>query len=140
MGFASESRERSRPVLPLAGMVDILFLLLIFFMSTYSMRDQELAVDVGLPTSETAQTGETQAMKVTVSFDQDGRVYLGNREVTIDQLRGELVKLAAISVDQPVVIRGDPRAPMSYGIAHQIMDAAQLAGFTQVSQAVVREE
>lgn len=140
MGFASESRERSRPVLPLAGMVDILFLLLIFFMSTYSLRDQELSVDVGLPSSEVAAPGDSQALRVIVSFDKEGQVYLGSRAVTIEQLRGEMVKLAEVSLDQPVVIRGDPRAPMSYGLAHEIMEAAQLAGFTQVEQAVAQEE
>ena len=74
MGFASETRERVRPVLPLAGMVDILFLLLIFFMSTYSMREQELSVDVGLPASESAEPGTNEALKVVITYDQEGRV------------------------------------------------------------------
>ena len=138
MGFASESRERSRPVLPLAGMVDILFLLLIFFMSTYSMRDQELAVDVGLPTSETAETGETQALKIIISFDQDGKIFVGEREVKQDELLGRLQALAEISADQPVIIRGD--AEGRYGLLLEIMDNAELAGLTNVKLAVVREE
>lgn len=145
MGFASESRERSRPVIPLAGMVDILFLLLIFFMSTYTMRDQELTVDVGLPTSETATTGQAEAMKVIVSFDEDGRVFVGEREVKLvkqqpdDELLVErLQQLADISRDQPVIIRGDARG--RYGLLLEIMDAAELAGLTDVKLAVVREE
>ncbi|MEM1354721.1 MAG: biopolymer transporter ExbD [Planctomycetota bacterium] len=145
MGFASESRERSRPVIPLAGMVDILFLLLIFFMSTYTMRDQELTVDVGLPTSETATTGQAEAMKVIVSFDEDGRVFVGEREAKLvkqqpdDELLVErLQQLADISRDQPVIIRGDARG--RYGLLLEIMDAAELAGLTDVKLAVVREE
>lgn len=138
MGFAAESRERVRPVLPLAGMVDILFLLLIFFMSTYSMREQELAVDIGLPASETAQTGTNEAMKVVVSFDDTGRVFLGEREVPLDRLQGELEKLASFAPDQPVVIRGD--AEGRYGLLLDIMDKAKLAGLSDVKLAVVREE
>lgn len=138
MGFASESRERARPVIPLAGMVDILFLLLIFFMSTYSMREQELMVDIGLPASETAEPGTTQAQRVIVSFDEEGRVYLGQRLVPIADLTGEMTKLAEINPDQPVILRGDRAA--QYGLQMQIIDAANAAGLTDVRLSAVREE
>ncbi len=138
MGFASESRERARPVLPLAGIVDILFLLLIFFMSTYSMREQELMVDIGLPASESAVPGTTQAQKVIVSFDDDGRVFLGQREVAIANLSTELAKLAELNADQPVILRGDKAA--SYGLQMQIIDAANAAGLTDVRLSAVRED
>lgn len=138
MGFAAESRERARPVLPLAGMVDILFLLLIFFMSTYSMREQELLVDVGLPTSTTAEPGTTQAQKVVVTFDDAGRVFLGERLVPIDKLEEEVGKLAAINADQPVIVRGD--AAGDFGLFVQIVDAANNAGLTDVSMAAQEQE
>ena len=54
MSFATQTRERSAPVLPLAGMVDVLFLLLIFFMTASVFRDAELAVEVALPDSQSA--------------------------------------------------------------------------------------
>ena len=138
MGFASESRERARPVIPLAGMVDVLFLLLIFFMSTYSMRDQELMVDIGLPASESAEPGTTEAQKVVVSFDQDGRVFLGERLVPIAELADEMSKLAEINPDMPVILRGDRAA--AYGLQMQIIDAANAAGLTDVRLSAVREE
>ena len=138
MGFAAESRERARPVLPLAGMVDILFLLLIFFMSTYSMREQELMVDIGLPASESAEPGTTEALRVVVSFDDEGRVYLGERLVPIAELSGELAKLAELDPDQPVILRGDRGA--AYGLQMQIIDAADAAGLKDVRLSAVREE
>ncbi len=138
MGFASESRERARPVIPLAGMVDVLFLLLIFFMSTYSMRDQELMVDIGLPASESAEPGTNEAQKVVVSFDEDGRVFLGERLVPIADLSGEMAKLAEINPDMPVILRGDRAA--AYGLQMQIIDAANAAGLRDVRLSAVREE
>lgn len=130
MGFAAESRERSRPVLPLAGMVDILFLLLIFFMSTYSMREQELMVNVGLPASESAEAGSTQAQKVVITYDADGRVFLGERLIAVDQLETELAKLAEITTDQPVILRGDKDAKV--GLQAAIMDAAYAVGLEDI--------
>lgn len=138
MGFAAESRERARPVLPLAGLVDVLFLLLIFVMATYSVREQELEIDIGLPTAETGEAGSVQALKVIISFDQDGQLFLGNRPMTMERLGGELEKLASDEPNQPVIIRGDGRAP--YGVLLEIMDRAKLAGLNDVKLAVVREE
>jgi len=138
MGFAAESRERARPVLPLAGLVDVLFLLLIFVMATYSVREQELVVEVGLPTAETGEAGSAEALKVVISFDESGRLFLGDRSVAMEDLRGELEELASFAPDQPVIIRGDGRAP--YGVLLEIMDHAKLAGLSDVKLAVVREE
>ena len=139
MGFASESRERARPVLPLAGMVDILFLLLIFFMSTYSMREQEMMIDIGLPVSESAQPGTTQAQKVIVSFSEAGEVYLGQRKVAIENLAAEMAKLAEINPDQPVIIRGADKA--DYGLFMKVVDAATKAGLGEnVRAATLVEE
>ncbi len=138
MGFAAESRERARPVLPLAGLIDVLFLLLIFVMSTYSIREQELEIDVGLPAAETGEAGTADALKVVISFDQDGRLFLGDRSVAMEDLRGELEELASFAPDQPVIVRGDARA--QYGVLLEIMDQAKLAGLNDVKLAVVREE
>jgi biopolymer transport protein ExbD len=138
VGFAAESRERARPVLPLAGLIDVLFLLLIFVMSTYSIREQELEIDVGLPAAETGEAGTADALKVVISFDQDGRLFLGDRSVAMEDLRGELEELASFAPDQPVIVRGDARA--QYGVLLEIMDQAKLAGLNDVKLAVVREE
>lgn len=138
MGFTAESRERLRPVLPLAGMVDVLFLLLIFVMSTYSMREQELQIDIGLPAAETGQPGSTQALQVILSFDAQGRVFLGEREVAIEQLQGELEKLASFAPDQPVIVRGDVEA--RFGMFTAICDTARAAGLTDISIATVEEK
>ena len=59
-------------------MVDVLFLLLIFSMSTYSMREQELMVDVGLPASESAEPGSNEALKVVITYGDLGRVFWAN--------------------------------------------------------------
>lgn len=130
MGFAAESRERARPVLPLAGMVDILFLLLVFFMSTYSMREQELQIDVGMPASEQAEAGGTSAQRVIITYHSDGRIFLGERPVAMRNLETELARLAEITSDQPVILRGDKQATIQ--LQSQIMDASMAVGLTDI--------
>lgn len=138
MGFAAESRERARPALPLAGLVDVLFLLLIFVMSTYSMREQELQIDVGLPAMETGEPGTAEGLKIIISFDEDGRVFLGRREVALADLQGELEGLAEFAPDQTVVVRGDRDG--GYGLFMEIMDSARAAGLRDIQLGGVGQE
>eukprot|EP00752_Nemacystus_decipiens_P015208 g13541.t1 len=92
--------------------------------------DAELMVDVGLPASEQAEAGSTQALKVVITYDDQGRVYLGERPVELDQLESELAKLAEISTDQPVILRGDKEAKI--GLQSRIMDAAYAVGLEDI--------
>lgn len=136
MGFTSESRERSRPVLPLAAMVDVLFLLLIFFMTASVFREQELQIDVALPAADTAAPGEQGGTQVVISLTEDGRVFLGARELTEQELALTLAQLAQQYPDEAVVIRGDQLS--KYGQAVHLMDLAKDAGFTNVTLATVK--
>ncbi len=136
MSFASETRERSRPVLPLAAMVDVLFLLLIFFMTASVFREAEAQIDIDLPEAATAADPGVAADQVTVNIDASNRVYLGEREVSLDALPGELARLAEEAGIRAVVVRGDEGC--DWGLGVKVMDLAQQAGLEEVSAATVR--
>ncbi len=137
MSFATQTRERSAPVLPLAGMVDVLFLLLIFFMTASVFRDAELAVEVALPDSQSAVNQAGPGTQVIITVDADDRVFLGEREVSLAQLPGLLDDLATVVERDSVVVRGDQGA--SYGVPFAVLDMVKLAGLGDVSLATVRE-
>ena len=136
MSFATQSRERSAPVLPLAGMVDVLFLLLIFFMTASVFRDAELAMDVSLPTAETSTSAVGPGNQIVITVSQDNRVYLGEREVAIDELPSVLQQLVAVAPNDAVAVRADQGS--NTGVAVRVMDLAQQAGLTSVSIATIR--
>lgn len=136
MSFASTTRERSAPVLPLAGMVDVLFLLLIFFMTASVFRDSELSMDVNLPTSETAQSAVGPAQQIIITVGEDNTVYLGERAVPMDRLLDVLLQLVEVAPNDSVVVRADQNS--NTGVAVRVMDLAQQAGLTQVSISTIR--
>ncbi len=136
MSFASESRERSRPVLPLAAMVDVLFLLLIFFMTASVFREAEAQIEIDVPEAATAQPADTRTDQITVNITADNRVYLGEREVAIDRLVGEMQRLVDEAQIKAVVVRGDKGS--DWGLGVKVMDLAQQAGIEEVSAATVR--
>ena len=111
--------------LNLAPLIDVVFLLLIFFMvaTTFVEREKELGVD--LPQAETGDRVEERE-EIVINLFEDGRIVLDGREVDRDELLETLTAAARQSRDTPVTIRGDERA--SHGRVIDVMDACRLAG------------
>ena len=133
MSFASEDRERSRPVLPLAGMVDVLFLLLIFFMTASTLREQEMVLEIQPPIAQTGQAS-AQGTQIVVTVTEDNRVLLAGQEYGPEELRAKLRALAQDFPDELVLIRPDQASDT--GVFTQVVDAAGQAGL-EVSYSVV---
>ena len=141
MGFASESRERVRPVLPLAGMVDVLFLLLIFFLSTYSMREQDMLVDIDPPTSQSGEAAGVSSDRIIISVDRDGPVTVNSRQVEIDDLTqflDDYAELVRLGKQTPVMLYIDEF--VYHGRTVRVMDAVGQAGYENMAFAVAEGE
>lgn len=130
MSFTAESRERTRPVLPLAAMVDVLFLLLIFFMTVSTFREQELHIPVNLAAAETAEPGTATGVSIVITITDDDRIYLGQRELALNELERELVRLAEQLPGDALAIRGDDG--VDWGLGMRVVDLARKAGFTDL--------
>ncbi len=98
----------------LTPMIDVVFLLVIFFMVATKFTEVERSIDIELPT--TAQAGEATppAKPRTVSVFADGHVELDKQSVTLDQLTQQLSQATAQSDDVQVVIEGDARCPFQH--------------------------
>lgn len=132
MGFASESRERTRPAIPLAAMVDIIFLLLIFFMTIAAFRAKEREIDVEL--QQIASTGSgSSPTAIIVTVRADGSLYLGERPHSPESLMTTLRELADQWSDEQVIVRADKTS--ASGRLLQAIDIARDAGFLRVSLA-----
>ena len=119
-------------------MVDVVFLLLIFFMvSTTFDRHSELKIE--LPRADGEPVAEEQAF-IDITIDREGRFYVDQREVvntSVDTLRRALKKaLGERSRDLPVVISADARTPHQSVIS--AMDAAGRAGLFQITFSTAR--
>ncbi|MEM9419812.1 MAG: biopolymer transporter ExbD [Planctomycetota bacterium] len=136
MSFATQTRERSAPVLPLAGMVDVLFLLLIFFMTASVFRDAELSMDVSLPTSETASAAVGPQDQVIITVSEDNQLFLGERQISAEELPELLTQLKNVTAIDSLVVRADQQA--DWGLGVWIMDIAQQVGLENVQAATIR--
>jgi len=133
MSFAGQTRVRSAPTVPLAGIVDILFLMLVFFLTTATLREQEQLVDINVAATEESGRASTQA-PVTITVTSDNRIFVGQVERNLDEMKTIFQRLE--DPDMPIVVRGDGEA--EYGVIMRVLGAVRDLGFENVSQATTK--
>ncbi|MBI4379276.1 MAG: biopolymer transporter ExbD [Nitrospinae bacterium] len=106
--------------LNIAPLIDIVFLLLIFFLLTTNFFN-ERAINLALPKASHADEGLGE--DILISLDRDGRIFLGSKEVSISKLPTLLKESVDKSTKKSVVIRGD--RGVDFGLAVRLMDIAK---------------
>lgn len=127
-------RRRPRaqaPIFTFAPMVDIVLLLLIFFMTTTSFLKAERGLAVDLPSASQASSSKPAPEVILTS---DGKIRFGQRSnLTSEQLE-QALKAVFAGVPSAVSLRADREA--RHGRVVEVMDAIKRAGATRLSVAV----
>lgn len=106
MNFLSR-KPQEEPTLPLAPMIDIIFLLLIFFMTTSIFARMENELSVTVPTAESAETPQRALGELIINIKQNGELVVNQQTLSQAELRALLSRLAERFPDQAVIIRAD---------------------------------
>ena len=136
MKFGRRQQEEAETI-PLAPLIDIVFLTLVFFMATAMYSSLESEVDITLPTADTAQETERQTSEIYINLKNDGKIIVNNREYTIPELQTVLYRVAEIYEGSAVIIRGDREAYLGRAVA--ILDCCRKADIQNVSFAALDE-
>jgi biopolymer transport protein ExbD len=119
-----EGTRRSGQAPNLTPLIDIVFLLLIFFMLTaHFVQDEGIAIQ--LPQAETAVSREEDAAVVVV-LGSDGRIRLAGEIIEAQALEGALRRALQTRSKKWVTLRGDRASDLGNAVA--ILDAARKAG------------
>lgn len=121
-------------VLNLTPMIDVVFLLLIFFLAATTFAREEVELDLRLPEARSG-TPKGPNRQLVVNVFADGRLAVDGREVTVEALRQKLAAAVARDRDQAVVVRGDRAA--QFGVGLQVLDTCRLAKVTKVEFAAL---
>jgi biopolymer transport protein ExbD len=95
------------PGIQLAPLVDVLLLLLIFFLLTWNAARNENELDVKVPKASAAKEKSAPVGDVVVNVKADGNVVVNRRTLTTAELTDLLKSLVALNSEQAVIIRGD---------------------------------
>jgi biopolymer transport protein ExbD len=115
----------------LTPMIDVVFLLLIFFMVTTTFLDPERAIDIELPRAESGAEAQQQQDELIVNVEEDGSFVLDGIVLSFDQLLERLKGAAQHNAETPVTIRGHRHA--QHQAIVQVMDACGVAGLSNLA-------
>lgn len=124
------------PGIQLAPLVDVLLLLLIFFLLTWNAARNENELDVKVPKATSAKEKTATMGDVVVNVKNDGNVVVNRRTLTATELNDMLKNLVQLYPEQAVVIRGDETGAYKHIV--NVLNICSEAGVTNVAFATAK--
>ena|SRR5712691_7438345 len=124
------------PGIQLAPLVDVLLLLLIFFLMTWNAARDENELDVKVPKASAAKEKPAPIGDVIVNVKADGNVVVNRRTLSGPDLTELLKSLVRLNAEQAVVIRGDEAG--AYRNIVNVLNICSEAGVTNVAFATAK--
>jgi len=129
-GMGGKRRRRYRPMaeINVTPMVDVMLVLLIVFMVTAPLLTVGVPIDLPETKAEQLQ-GDKEPL--TISVDTDGRIYLQDTEIPLDEVVPKLLAIASNGYEERIYVRGDRR--VNYGTVMKVMGTISAAGFRRIA-------
>ena len=106
MKFKRSSRSHA-PQLALTSMLDVIFLLLCFFVTVSVFSPWESEITIKLPSASTAEEPDRLPGEIIVNLDKGGKVTVNGKTLELKDLEARLAKVSKFYPDQAVIIRAD---------------------------------
>ena len=126
-------RRVEPPRVDITPLIDVVFLMLIFFMVSTTF-DKQTQLKVDLPEASTTETSAAEEQRIDITIDAQGQFYVNERELVrhdAETLRRSLQTIADGHADLPVIVSGDRNAPLQSMMT--VLDVAAQLGLTRLS-------
>ena len=120
-------KRARRPAVPIISLIDILAILLIFFILTSTFRERKTVAEITLPTASALATRSTSEERIELAITAEARVLLAGEEVPAAALATALRRLKAERPEAKLELKADEDAPLKILVA--AWDALTRAGF-----------
>ena len=137
MRFKTRARSKA-PALALTSMLDVIFLLLCFFVTVSVFSQWESEITIKLPNAATAEAPERLPGEIVINLSQAGLVTVNGKALGLDELKGRLARLAKFYPGQPVIIRADRNT--KYESLVKVIDTCRAADVWNFSLATEGEK
>jgi biopolymer transport protein ExbD len=118
-------RKRRAPSIIIVSLVDVLTILLIFFVVSTTFKRDQPEVQINLPDSKTATKAPAELEHAIVTVDQNDAIKLDGQMISVDDLEGAVRNLPETRKSS-LALQADKKA--SFGTIIKVMDALKLAG------------
>jgi len=125
-----QSRDPDSSVrMDLTPIIDMVFLLLIFFLVATTFHQTEREMQIALPAASSAGPISTALRELVINVDEQGGIILTGRTVSPDELRAIVTEAVKQNADQKVTVRGDQNT--AYANIVQVLDICKGAGIQE---------
>ena len=118
-------RKRRAPTIIIVSLVDILTILLIFFVVSTTFKKDQPEVQINLPESKTSSAKPAESEHAIVSVDAEDALKLDGKAIGVDELQSAIENLPPAR-KSTLALKADEKA--SFGIIVKVLDALKLAG------------
>lgn len=134
MRYDHAKEDTTRTNVNLTPLIDMVFILLIFFLVTASFT-KEAGIEVNRPTAQSAVRQERGHL--IIAIDKEGEIWIDNQQVDIRNIRAHIEKLHAQNPEGTVIILADKDTRT--GATVDVLDQVRLAGVSNVAIAAERK-
>ena len=137
MNFRRNSRSRAASV-QMASLMDVIFLLLCFFVTSSVFSQWETEISIALPTAKSSTVPGRMPGEIILNVAADGDVTVNGQKLSLAEVTERLTRIAQLYPGQPVVIRADKTT--KYESLVSVIDACRTADVWNFSLATKDEE
>ncbi|MDD5217087.1 MAG: biopolymer transporter ExbD [Candidatus Omnitrophica bacterium] len=130
--------QNPRPFVPMAPLIDIVFITLIFYMTLSIFYQFETELSISVPKSEQSQEVVRSPGEIIINVDRDGKVIVNQRHLQYGELGRMLKQISVLYPNQPVIIRADKKTYHEYVV--KVLDACAAANIWNISFSTLKDE
>ncbi|MFC1548761.1 ExbD/TolR family protein [Candidatus Omnitrophota bacterium] len=127
-----------RPTIQMAPLIDIIFLLLIFFMATSIFYQLETEINISVPEAKESTDMRRAPGEIIINIRKDGKIVVNQRQLNHETLGRMLKRVSELYKGQPIIIRADKETYHKHVIG--VLDICAGSGIWNVSFATMKEK
>ena len=135
MNFRKKTPLTANPGVPLTPMIDVVFLLLCFFVTSQIFAQWETEIDVALPTAATGGMPQRLPGEVIINVRADGAAVVNGQTLDDARLRAMMDRLVELFPGQPVLLRADKATAYEHVV--RVLDTCRQADIWNISFATL---
>ena len=135
MNFQKKTLGPTNPGVPLTPMIDVVFLLLCFFVTSQIFAQWETEIDIALPTAATGGMPQRLPGEVIINVMADGTAVVNGQSLNDGELRSMMDRLVELFPGQPVLLRADKTTAYEHVV--RVLDTCRQADIWNISFATL---
>ena len=135
MNFQKKNLIPANPGVPLTPMIDVVFLLLCFFVTSQIFAQWETEIDIALPTAATGGMPQRLPGEVIINVLADGTAVVNGQSLGDRELRAMMDRLVRLFPGQPVLLRADKATAYEHVV--RVLDTCRQADIWNISFATL---